>query len=185
MKRFVLGLVAYLMVAGCEAPQFKEFTLNTYQNEQPVAVNVKEISISSEVIHYDRLPHIEDEMIISPEQALKEWAQNRFYAVSSARADKMHIIIEQAYMTQTDEQSENWYTLDNVAYKLTYALKINFYQKDKVVYTQTVKGFESSSLPQKSSMADKEQVFENMMNQMIKKVNQQVFVQMPKEMMAF
>lgn len=181
MKKHLLTVLLSFCLLGCQAPEYKEFSLNLFQHRDPIAIKTDEIVVLSNVIQYDRLPHIEDEMIISPEKALKEWAKNRFYPLKSTRSDKMQIIIEKAYMTKTDEKAENWYTLDNEAYKLTYDLKINFEKNGKVLYSQTVSGYESSSLPKKSSMSDKEQVFEKMMNKMIQKVNQRALYQMPKE----
>ncbi|MBQ8250490.1 MAG: hypothetical protein IJY92_01090 [Alphaproteobacteria bacterium] len=174
-----LPYLFFLFLMGCAAPSLREFQVNTLQNEVPIAVNVEEIVVTSKVEQFDRLPHIEREMPISPEVVLKTWANNRFYATGSKKIDRMHIEIEKAYMTKTDEKATNWYTFDNEAYKLTYYVQVNYISDGNVVYTQDVGGFESSSLPKRSSLSDKEEVFEKMMNHMVQKVNDKILIQMP------
>ena len=178
MKKATLCLLSLLLM-GCVAPVLKEFRVNTFQDATPVAVGVKEILITNKVEQFDHLPHIENEMPISPVFALETWAKNRFYATNSKKIDTMHIEIEKAYMTKTEEKADNWYTLDNEMYKLTYYVQIDYISNGDVIYTQDVGGFESSSLPKRSSLADKEAVFEKMMNQMVQKVNDKVLIQMP------
>ena len=178
MKKATLCLLSLLLM-GCAAPVLKEFRVNTFQDATPVAVGVKEILITNKVEQFDHLPHIENEMPISPVIALETWANNRFYATNSKKIDTMHIEIEKAYMTKTEEKADNWYTLDNEMYKLTYYVQIDYISNGDVIYTQDVGGFESSSLPKRSSLADKEAVFEKMMNQMVRKVNDKVLIQMP------
>ena len=179
MKKITLCFVSFFLI-GCAAPVLKDFKVNTYQDETPVAVAVKEIIVTNKVEQFDRLPHIENEMPISPVIALETWANNRFYATGSKKIDVMHIEIEKAYMTKTDEKSDNWYIFDNEMYKLTYYVQIDYISNGEVIYTQDVGGFESSSLPKRSSLVDKEEVFEKMMNQMVQKVNDKVLIQMPK-----
>ncbi len=181
MKRVITFLFMLIFLTACQAPELKIFSLNTYQAETPIALNVKKIDVISTVERFDRLPHIEDDMPVSPETALKKWALNRFYASQNKKVDIAQFTIEKAYMTKKEDKSENWYTFDNEAYKLTYFVRVDFIKNGRVIYTQDVGGFESSSLPVRSSLADKEAVFEKMMNQMIKKVNNQILSQMPNE----
>lgn len=183
IKKIAPFAFVFLMM-GCVAPQLDEFKINTYQDANPIGVKVDNIVVSSEIEHFERLPHIEDEMPITPEAVLKEWADNRFYATQSKKINTMHIVIKKAYMTKTIEKSDNWYTFDNELYKLSYDIKVNYISGEEIIYTQNVGGFESSSLPKKNSLADKEEIFEKMMNQMVKKVNDKILVQMPREVLS-
>ena len=168
-------------LGSCQAPELNVFSLNTYQDDAPLGIKTYRIMIVSEVERFDNLPHIEHRIPVSPEEALRKWAENRFYASQSDNIDEMRIVVEKAYLTEAEDKSDKWYTFDNVLYKLTYDLRIDFIKNGKNLYTQSVGGFESTSLPARSSLSDKEGAFEKMMNQMIKKVNNQILLQMPKE----
>lgn len=173
---FAFGL---LLLIGCEAPRLTPFSVNIYQNENPIALSVGDVQVKSEVKKFDRLPHIEEKMPLTPEDALYRWAKNRFYGINMSSPIDAVITIQKAYMTQTDEQSDNWYMFDNVKYRLTYTLTLQFKEGEKVLYTQNVDGWESSSLPQRSSLADKEETWQKMMNAMIRKVNDKVINGLP------
>ncbi len=184
MKYFAFFVLGFCLL-GCTAPKLHQFSVDTFQNQTPVQMKVKEIVISNQVAQFDKLPHIENEMPITPKNVLEDWAKNRFYPVnSSKKADVMQVVIEKAYMTKKDEKSENWYTFDNEKYHLSYAVRVDFLLNKDVVYTLDVGGFESSSLPKRSSLSDKEKTFEKMMNQMVQKVNHQILLQMPPQMIV-
>ncbi len=183
MKYFTFFVLGFCLL-GCTAPKLHQFSVDTFQNQIPVQVKVKEIVVSNHIEHFDKLPHIENEMPITPKNVLEDWAKNRFYQANVVKADTMHIVIEKAYMTKKDEKSDNWYTFDNENYRLTYAVKVDFLSNKKVIYTLDVGGFESSSLPKRSSLSEKEKTFEKMMNQMVQKVNHQILLQIPPQMMV-
>ncbi len=178
MTRFVAAAL-FLGLTACVAPTLKPFTINTFQDETPVALNVREITVESHLTKYDRLPHIESKMPVTPEQALTRWAQNRFVTANSNAPTKMVVNITDAYMTQSKQESGSWYTFDNVRYRLTYQVDVQFKRADKVVYTQNVTGWETHSLPQKSSLADKEDAWQTMLNAMVAKVNNKIITDMP------
>ncbi len=171
----IVSLVAALSFLGaCEAPHLSSFEVNTFQNQSPVTLNVGAIEVVSEVQQFDRLPYINEKMPVTPEDALRSYVDNRFYAIDMSSPVTAVVTIQKAYMTQKDEDGENWYTLDNIAYKLSYALTLEYKDGDEVLYTQKVDGWESSSLPQRSSLADKEAVWQKMMNTMLQKTDRQL-----------
>lgn len=174
---FICGL---LLITGCEAPRLSPFLLNTYQNEKPITLSVGDVQIQSEVKKFDRQPHIEDKMPITPEDALKNWAKHRFYGINMSSPINAVITIQKAYMTQADEKNDSWYVFDNVNYRLTYMLTLQIVEGQKVLYTQNVNGWESSSLPKHSSLADKEKTWQRMMNAMIQKVNNKIVNDLPR-----
>lgn len=182
-KIWILGLGLFLL-SGCEAPQLNPFSVHTYQEERPISLAVGDVQIVSEVKKFDRLPHLEDKMPITPEDALRQWGQNRLYGVNMSSPVDAVITIQKAYMTQSDEKNENWFVYDNVTYTLTYALVLQFKQGDRVLYTQDVDGWESSSLPRRSSLAEKEEAWQKMMNAMIKKVNNKIVNGIPAQFKA-
>lgn len=165
-------LTSFLFLAGCEAPQLVNFNVRTYKNDNPIVLNVGAIEVESEVEKFDRLPHVEEKMPMTPEDALYEWAGHHFRA-GKPESDKVFMIkIKEAYMTQTDDPSNNWYTFDNVAYKLSYSVDLTFISQGDVIYSHDMTGWESASLPKRASMLDKEATWLKMMNAMTKKVNE-------------
>ena len=52
-----------------------------------------------------------------------------------------------------------------------------------VVNAQSVTGWEQQSLPKKSSLSAKEDAWEKMLNNMVKKVNNQITSQIPADLM--
>ncbi len=179
MIKFWVGILSFLSLTACTAPALKPFTINTFEMEAPVKLQVGDIQITSHVTTYDRLPHIEQKMPVTPEQALTRWAHNRFVAADAKNPTQLVINITDAYMTQSNVDSGHWYQLDNVRYRLTYKINIQFKRRAQTVYTQSVTGWETSALPQKSSLAAKEETWQTMMNTMLTKVNNKVLTDMP------
>ena len=177
--RFLIVFCLMIVLSACQAPQLSRFTIDTMADTRPIVLKVNDVQIKSEIMKYDRLPHIEEKLPISPEDALTKWADHRFYGADKLAHTTAVITIHNAYMTQQDDKGKNWYTLDNDAYKLTYEVNMAFMQNDNILYQHTVTGWESSSLPQRSSMADKEAVWQKMMNAMIHKVNKQLTEAVP------
>ena len=178
--RYFSFLLLFLCCA-CAAPEFTMVKVNTFEEEKKISVFASAVEINSTVERFDRLPHIEDEMPITPEESLKKWIQNRFVAIKPETQLKMRVVIEKAYLTQMDEQSGHWYVFDNVKYTLSYALKFIFEKGEDVVYTHNIGGYETSSLPKRSSISVKEKVFEKMLNAMIYKIDEEIRKSVPKK----
>lgn len=175
-------LISFIIM-GCEAPQIKPFTLDLCQNKPKVVLHVGDVTVHSDLTKYDRLPHIESKMPIPPEKALSDWAQNRFYAANMSSPVTAVVTIQEAYMIQTVEP-QNWYTLDNITYKLTYALSLDFKKEGQTVHHQDLKGWESVSIPKRSSLIEKEAAWQKMMNAMIQKIDHQIISGIPTEFKA-
>lgn len=175
----ILTLFICVLLAACQAPRLNRFAVYTFTDENPVHLKVSEVAVQSEVMQFNRLPHIEKKLPVSPEDALTEWANNRFYGVAPLSPAKAVITIQEAAMIQTEEKSSNWYVFNNDTYKLTYKVMIAFMQDGKILYQHTVEGWESSSLPQRSSLSDKEAAWQKMLNAMVRKVNGQIIQSIP------
>ena len=178
--RYISFLLLFLCSA-CVAPSFHTIKVNTFEEEKKIAVKVSVLDIISKVERFERLPHIENEISISPETVLKKWIRNRFYPISLNSKTEMKVIIEKAYLTKTDEISDKWYIFDNEKYTLTYELKFVFEKEGRVLYTHNIGGYETSSLPKRSSLTTKEEVFERMLNMMVYKIDEKVRVQLPQK----
>lgn len=182
MRIFALSL--FFLLAACQAPDLNRFTVYTFSDERPIVLKVSDVVVQSEVMKFNRLPHIEEKLPVSPEEALQEWAHNHFYGADKLSVETAVITIKDAYMTQKEVESANWYTFNNEAYKLTYEVSIAFVRDGNTLYEHTVQGWESSSLPARSSLAEKEGAWQKMLNAMIRKVNGQIVNAIPQTFIA-
>jgi len=172
-------LCAVFLLTACQAVELSDFMVYDFKNDSKINLKTSNISVTSNV-HYDlQEPFIEYKMPVTPEQALKHWAQNRFVAVSSDTPVETYIIIEKASMQEREKPSDKWYILDNVEYRLDFQLKIVFVLNQNTISERTVGGYEKRSLPMKSSLADKEEAWSDMMNDMVKKVNKKLTNDLP------
>ncbi len=177
--RYLLSVVLGLFLAGCQAPELHRFDVNTLADERPIPLAVSEVKIVSKAQQYDRMPHIEKTLPVTPEQVLIEWAENRFKAADLSSEAVAVVTIQTADMTQQDEKGANWYTLDNDSYKLSYRVEFAIEKHGETLYRYDTEGWESSSLPQRSSLADKEKTWLKMMNTMILKITQKITYAIP------
>lgn len=182
MKKAVLW-IGCLMLSGCMTVIPNPFAVEDFSNAEPIALNVSDIDISSDVLTFHRLPHIENKMPVPPSDALTNWAKNRFVAADESSDITVDFTVRQAYMLQTDKPSDKWYMLDNVSYRLEYTADFVFKRNNMVVNAQSVTGWEQQSLPKKSSLSAKEDAWEIMLNNMVKKVNNQITSQIPADLM--
>lgn len=180
MKKIIWCCICMLMTA-CQIQIAPPFHVDDYKNHPAIALNVSDISVQSLVSVYHQLPHIETTMPITPQQAMIAWMENRFYADDPFSLVTAEWVIRDAYMTQTLKPSPDWYVLDNVLYKLTYSLDLVFKKEGYIIHTQSVNGWETRSIPVKSSLRAKEQAWQDMMNSMIHKINNQIVPQIPIE----
>ena len=178
MKK-AFSLVGVLMLSGCITAVPNPFLIEDFKDVEPIELAVSQINVSSDVLSFHRLPHIEHKMPVTPSDALTNWAKNRFAADDKTSDITADFTVRQAYMLQTDKPSDKWYVLDNVSYRLEYTADFVFKKNGMVLNAQSVTGWEQQSLPKKSSLNTKEDAWESMLNNMVKKVNNQIISQIP------
>ena len=177
MKRCIIGFS--LLLSACTALPLRTFNVKTYANQNPVYLNVSLLDTKSDVSTYNRLPHIEKDLPITPNDVLLDWAHNRFRSINMSSPITAEFKVLKAYMRQTDTPSPKWYILDNVTYRLDYDVILQFKQDEKILYTQTATGWEEYAIPQKSPLTSKEKVWETMMNNMVQKINDKIVPEIP------
>lgn len=178
--RKIIVVFFVLCVSACSALPLMSFDVADYKDVPPICLNVESFFVESEVMQYDRLPHIEYKMPVTPEQALKNWAKNRFSAVNTDSLLKAILVIKEASMIRRRKPSGNWYTFDNMEYTLSFQVELVFLTKDdQVQYRLSVGGHEMKSIPRKSAPVTKERVWLEMMNAMINKVNDKLVHDLP------
>lgn len=179
MRKIIVVFFAFC-VAACSALPLMSFDVADYKDVPQIYLNVESFSVESEVMQYDRLPHIEHKMPVTPEQALKNWAKNRFLEANPDSLLKSTLLIKEASMIRRRKPSGNWYTFDNMEYTLSFQVELLFLTKDdQVQYRLRVGGHEMKSIPRKSAPVTKERVWLEMMNAMINKVNDKLVHDLP------
>ena len=178
MKRCIIGFS--LLLSACTALPLGTFNVDTYANQNPIYLNISLLDTKSDVLTYNRLPHIEKNLPITPNDVLLDWAHNRFRSVNKHSTISAEFTVLKAYMTQTDTPSPKWYILDNVTYRLDYDVMLQFKQDGKILYSQTATGWEEYAIPQKSPLTSKEKIWEKMINNMVQKINDKIVPEIPK-----
>lgn len=179
MRQWLCVFACLVGITACTAPKQTAFDIHDYRDENPIVIATGKIIVQSNAIPSDTLPHIEKKMPITPSKALSEWAKNRFKAGRTNTEDALVLTIQEASMIQEDKPSGHWYVLDNVVYELRYQIEMAYHQNGRIMQKQTVSGFEKKSVPEQSSMATKEEVWRDLINKMLKKVNRKVIADLP------
>lgn len=177
-----LWIVCCFGLAACQAPMFEPFTVIDYQTEKPVSLAVDVIEVTDQTIRYPDLPHLETRIPVVPANALKEALMNRFQAARDQSGTGLSFTIQTASLTQKKQESEHWYILDNVEYLLEYDVTVQYSRAGHPVETQQIIGWEKQALPRRSSLAEKEAVWQKMINAMIQKTIDKIQTDMPPDL---
>lgn len=178
MKYGIIGCVC-LLLSACQVLPLTPFSVDTYAKEPPIFLDVSLIDITSRVHTYNRLPHIENNLPVTPDDVLQDWAHNRLRASDATSPITAEFSIIKAYMTETPSPSGKWYIFDNVTYRLDYDVMLQFKQSNRILYTQTAAGWEEHAIPQKSSLHTKERTWEKMLNNMVQKIDHKIIPEIP------
>lgn len=160
-------------LTACQVPDVSPFSIRDFREEPTVPLAVSDIRVIDQTIRYPDLPHLETRIPIVPAYALQKALQNRFKA-TGIFPNGATFIIEEASLIQQEKPSGHWYIYDNVEYRLTYRVRILYAQNGITREEQTVSGWETQSLPRRSSLSEKESVWQKMINAMITKVTDKI-----------
>lgn len=98
-----LAVLLALSLAGCEVPSPEQkLPQLTYSHLAPYRLNVGRVEISSEYQSPMRDPNVEHIMPVSPEAAIKRWAQDRLQPVGTSGA--VRLIIRDARVVEVPLQ---------------------------------------------------------------------------------
>ena len=172
MRYFFLLLCGFL--AGCiSSPKVRPFHLPDYTLSRPLTYQIQSKEIISQVHNSHRLPHIGHKMPVSPEDAIKDFSRQRFPEKQSALYT-LKVVIEGADMRQENDIKEHWYQQNNLKYTLTYSVRFQFYQKGVFLFEKVLNGYEMRSVPKRTKLAEKELLWQEMLTDMLKKINQKL-----------
>ena len=98
------GLI--LALAACTTnPPTQRLPEMTFRNLEPIQLNVGRIEIVSEYQPPGRAPHIEAEMPVAPDSAIRRWVQDRLRPVG--REGTVRVVIRDAQATETPLATSN------------------------------------------------------------------------------
>ena len=175
MKKLLLIITMFL--TACihnydTAPQMKD-----YSQVPLLELPVMRINTLSEVGQMERLPHVENEMQLTPEKALKNWALIRLRPNYQTK-NKAEFVIEKAEMLRDEAPETNIFTYDNYKYTLSYQVTIRILDETGAATKSiTMNGHTSHKLPQRASFVQRD----NMFAQMLREMEDQLDAQMPQE----
>ena len=172
MRIFVFFI--FMLLSGCiSAPHLSDFLLPDYTLGRDLTIQVYRIDFNSSIPYNRRFPHIENKVPVSPEQALKDFIQQRIHTYQT-HPYRLVVSIEQADLLQEKDPKPHWYQQDNIKFTLSYFIRLQFYQGNIFLSEKTIGGFEMRSIPKLSSLNKKEETWLDMMKCMLKKTNQQI-----------
>ena len=175
MKKILLIMTMFL--AACihnydNAPQMKD-----YSQVPLLELPVSRINTISHVGQMERLPHVENEMPMTPEKALKSWALIRLRP-NYQKKYKAEFVIDQAQMIQEEAPEANIFTYDNNKYTLSYQVTIRILNENgTMIESITANGYISHKLPKRASFVQRD----NMFAQMLREMEDQLDAKMPEE----
>lgn len=151
-KQMKIFLLLFLLTGCMNAPQ-RAFQIDP--DTEIYNVQVGEVETISTASHYDDLPHVENKMPATPEEAILEWEQKHLKGVSSNRK-KLQIIIEKAEMLKTDMPSGSFFKSDEENYTLNYKIKVQIRQDSEVIQSISVEGKGFITLAKRVALSVKE-----------------------------
>lgn len=170
--RYTLCLILFLL-GGCAAPRLSsdERVVDSIYTQAPIILNAEQIQVDSQNSARLSAPYIETRLKVPPEASLNTWIEKRFQPLTTGRMTLAHFIIEEASLTETREETAGFFFMERVKYLLTMKLKLIFEQDGRQVYCQTVGGWESRTIGARSSLAEKEEVWHEMSETLIAKLD--------------
>jgi hypothetical protein len=95
----IIGFCA--LVAGCStsSPPMKRFPELTFRNLPPVQLDVGRVEVVSQYQPPAQAPHIEYDMPVAPEAAVKRWVQDRLQPIG--RTGTLRVVIRDASAIET------------------------------------------------------------------------------------
>ncbi len=150
MKK-VLCLLFFL--SGCMTAPQKSFQVDP--DTGVYKIQAESIEVVPMAAHFDMLPHIENQLPTSPEEAVQEWAKNHLQPILVGKK-KLWITVEQAEMLKTDLPSGSFFKMDEESYTLNYQLSVQLREGEQVLQSLPVEGKGYITLKKKASLASKE-----------------------------
>ncbi len=174
----VLALSALL--TGCAAwfppsedEELPRYSEPRYNNDEPIQLKVSQIKVISEFTPSFTRPHVEHLFPVSIEKTAKLWAQDRLKAADFSSKRIAEVIIKDASVTESLEQSGNQiFNSDRVRYRATLVMTIKITDPDNMSQASTnVDAWRELTIPADTDIAEKEQYWNGMVTKLFDEFN--------------
>lgn len=167
MKMKTILFLLCLFVGGCLPKYTTPVRVKDYVRKGALFLPVENIVFDSLVETDGRLPHVEEQMPMSPERSLKNWAFVRLRG-NYKSPFVAQFLIKKAEMLREDAPEESFFVYDNYKYTLNYDVALNIKNADgKILEFYESSGTISGTLPMKSSINERDAMFVDMLDMMI------------------
>ena len=177
MRYWIIGLL--FLLTGClQAPEKSAFRVNQNALTPQIVLNANQKEVVFSYIYNSK----ENQVVlpVSLEEIVQHWLENRF-VVDEMTDQKILFDVQQMQMTKSPRPILKWYIFNNEEYTLSYQIRFSVLKKNQVVYYAFVKGKIKEQLPVKSSLADKEKIWADMISRMIANAENKLKEQIPAE----
>jgi hypothetical protein len=104
----MIGFSALLAACSNSSPPMQRFPELTFRNMPPVQLDVGRVEVVSQFQPPAQAPHIEYDMPVSPENAVKRWVQDRLQPIG--RTGTLRVIVRDASATETPLKTDKSFT---------------------------------------------------------------------------
>ena len=174
MKKF--WLLALLILGGCLTAPQKNISID----EEILFLPVHKIEVVSMAPRFEELPHIENQMPLSPEDALIQWSKKNLKA-EKEEGNNFYLVIKQAEMTKLEKKNPGLFNLDEEIYTLVYSVELQFKNQEEVIQKIPVKGKGFISIAKKADLAQKEKGWEWLIQKMLTHIKTKLKNEIPAE----
>lgn len=174
MKMKTILFLLLFCVGGCLPKYTTPVRVKDYAYKGALFLPVTEIQLVSLVENDGRLPHVENQMPMSPERSLKNWAFIRLRG-NYEKPFTAEFVVRKAEMLREDAPEESFFVYDNYKYTLNYDVVLNVKEgAEKVVATYESAGTVAGTLPMKSSINERDAMFVDMLDMMIEDLDKDI-----------
>jgi hypothetical protein len=104
----MIGFCALLTSCSTTSPPMQRFPELTFRNLPPIQLDIGRIEVVSQFQPPAQAPHIEYDMPVSPEVAVKRWVQDRLQPIG--RNGTLRVVIRDASATETTFKTDKSFT---------------------------------------------------------------------------
>lgn len=171
-----LALGLLLALAACTTnPPTRHLPEMTFSNLQPIQLDVGRIEIVSEYQPPGRAPHIEAEMPVAPDNAVRRWVQDRLRPVG--REGTVRVVIRDAQATETPLATSNSLFTREQAARIDMSVDVAIQVLDErqfVVAEATGRAARSRTTSEGIKLNARDQILYDMVEGMMKRFNDEI-----------
>ena len=183
LKLLILGAVALLAACASAPPPMQKLPEMSFTQSPPIAFDVARIEVVSEYSAPAAAPHIEFDMPVSPEKALRAWARDRLKAVG--KTGTLRVVVRKASAVETPlatDQSLSGVFKKEQAAQVDLALDVALQMLDErqyVVAEVTGKSLRGRTEPEKQKLNERDKLLYDLTYELVKGLDEELVANMP------